>query len=255
MDALQNIANEHGLYLIEDACEAHGAEYQGHKVGSFGDIATFSFFFSHHISTVEGGMIVTNDDELATRCRSMRAFGWIREMPDREEIARRYDSIDERFLFLNPGFNFRPTEVQGAFGIHQVPRLEGFIAHRRENAAYWNRELAEFSDCLILQEERPNTRHVWFAYPIMVREGAPFTARELAFHLEKRGVETRPIESGCMAIQPAMKDIPHRISGDLKNARAIHERAFFIGNHTGVGKPEREAIVEYIREFMRSHRG
>ena len=242
----------HGRTL-HDACEAHGALVDGQNVGSFGLAATFSFFFSHHISTVEGGMIVTDDDEYADTCRSLRAFGWVREMSDREAFAKQHPRIDARFLFRYPGFNVRPMEIQGAFGLHQLPRLEGLIEHRRENAAYWNRALGAYSEFLQLQEERPGTRHVWFSYPLMVRPGAPFTRKQLQDFLESCGVETRPIEAGNMAIQPAMRHIKHRIAGPLTNAQYIHERSFFFGNHQGIGEAAREYIVNCVKEFIGRH--
>ena len=249
---IMQLASIHHLHVVEDTCEAHGATLDGHKMGQWGDFGTFSFFFSHHISTIEGGMIVTSNEQLAELCRSKRAFGWIREYTEghRNHIAAEHPTIDPRFLFLDAGYNFRPTEIQGAFGIHQVPRLEGFIQHRRENAAYWNRELAQFSDYLRLQEERPGTRHAWFAYPVMVKPNAPFSRDDLVKHLEARGLETRPIEAGNIAVQPAMKHIKHRVSGSLINAQYIHDHAFFFGNHQGIGPEEREAIVEYFQEFF-----
>jgi len=246
MDALCGLVRKRNIYLIEDACEAHGAISQGWKVGSSGDMSTFSFFFSHHISTIEGGMVMTNHHEYADRVRSLRSFGWAREVPHQD-----YPGIDPRFLFLHAGYNFRPTEIQGAFGIHQLPRLEGFIEHRRDNAAYWNKELAQFGDYLQLQEERPGTRHVWFAYPVMVRPGAPFTRDDLVRFLEAKGLETRPIEAGNIAVQPAMKHINHRIAGPLTNAQYIHDHSFFFGNHQGIGPEEREAIVGYFHDFMK----
>ena len=252
MGALMDIAERHRLYVIEDACEAHGAEWHGRKVGSFGDIATFSFFFSHHITSIEGGMVLTNNSIWADVCRSMRAHGWIRDLPEghRNQVAGQYPGIDPRFLFLHAGYNFRPTEIQGAFGIHQIPRLEGFIEHRRENAAYFNKALANYQDDLILPFEAPDTRHSWFAYPLTIKPRARFTRKQLVAHLEARGLETRPIESGNMAEQPAMSQIKHRISGSLDIAKTIHRESFFFGNHSGIGPEEREAIVGYFREFF-----
>lgn len=251
---IDSLDSRFDLKIIEDACEAHGATLDGWKVGSFGDLGTFSFFFSHHISTVEGGMVVTNNSLWAEQCRSMRAFGWAREMRDYPQMGQQHPGIDPRFLFLHAGYNFRPTEIQGAFGIHQLPRLEGFVEHRRTVAAYWNRELADYGDYIQLQEERPGTRHVWFAYPVMVKPGAPFTRKELQDFLEAKGVETRPIEAGNMAIQPAMKHVKHRIAGPLTNAQYIHDHAFFFGNHHGIGSEEREAVVAYFREFFEKMR-
>ena len=252
MGRLIEITDGHDLDLIEDACEAHGAEYKGQKMGSLsgGTMGTFSFFFSHHISTIEGGMIVTNLDHFEPLIRSLRAFGWAREVPHQE-----YPGIDPRFLFLHAGYNFRPTEIQGAFGIHQVPRLEGFIEHRRWLADYWNENLKEYEEFLILPYERPGTRHARFAYPFLLRPGCPFTKEELQQHLESKGVESRQIEAGNMAIQPAMEHINHRISGSLTNAEYIHNNAFFIGCHHGIGQAEREAVVEYVQEFLAKYRG
>ena len=257
---IDDFSSRFSLRLIEDACEAHGAELDGWKIGSFGDLATFSFFFSHHISTIEGGMVVTDVEAFAERCRSMRAFGWIRELRHKAGLAAVHSDIDPRFLFLHAGYNFRPTEIQGAFGIHQLPRLEGFIEHRRNNAAYWNRELAQFSDYLQLQEERPGTRHAWFAYPVMVKKysgrvgdefpNTLFSRDDLVRFLESKGLETRPIQAGNIALQPAMKHLNYRISGSLSTAQYIHDNAFFFGNHHGIGPEEREAIVGYFTEFF-----
>ena len=250
MDALKDIAQRHNLFLVEDACEAHGAEYHGQKVGTFGDLATFSFFFSHHISTIEGGMVVTGDHSLAELCKTLRVFGWVRELSNRDELASQHQQIDPRFLFVNSGFNFRPTEVQGAFGIHQMPRLDPFIAGRRANAAYWTEQLRRFGDYLILPEERPGTRHVWFGYPITVRPEAPFSVADLVRFVEARGLETRPIMAGNIAEQPAMRLFPHRTEGGLPNSRMIMRQSIFFGNHQGIGDEERQAIVEYFRDFF-----
>lgn len=245
------------LLLIEDACEAHGAEYHGRKVGipsDLYDLSTFSFFFSHHISTIEGGMVVTDSAELAATLRALRAFGWVRERRDPAAFAAEYPGIDPRFLFTIPGYNFRPTEIQGAFGIHQVPRLEGYLAHRAATARYWNEALAPYQDWLRLPEQRPGTRHAWFAYPMQTREGAPFTAQALMAHLEGAGIEARPIEAGAMHLQPAMAHINWRAGGSLTNAEYLHRHSFFIGNHHGIGAPEREYVAETVKDFLGRYR-
>lgn len=250
MKTLGKIANDRRLYLIEDTCEAHGAMLDGRKAGSMSDIGTFSFFFSHHISTIEGGMLVTNDENYANIARSLRAHGWPRERTDYKALAAMYPSIDSRFLFVNSGFNLRPTDLQGAFGIHQVKKLEDFIRIRRDNAAYWGSKLAPYDEWLHVTSERPGTRHAWFGYPITVRPGVPFTRQELTAWLESRGIETRPVMSGNMAEQPVMKMLPHRILGELPNAKLIHRNSFFFGNHQNVGQPEREWIADSIIEFV-----
>jgi CDP-6-deoxy-D-xylo-4-hexulose-3-dehydrase len=250
MDGLMQIAREHNLYVIEDACEAHGAEFKGRKVGSFGDISTFSFFFSHHITTIEGGMLLTNNDRYAELARGLRVFGWIRDLKDKDKIAKKHREIDPRFLFINIGYNFRPMELQGGFGIHQIKKLEKFIEIRRENARFWHDKLKKYSRYFTLHEEKAGTRHVWFGYPVIVSAKAGFTCKELVAFLEKKGLETRPIMAGNIVEQPAMKLANYRKVGTLPNARFINRNAFFFGNHQGIGKQERAAIVSYFDEFM-----
>jgi CDP-6-deoxy-D-xylo-4-hexulose-3-dehydrase len=250
MDSIMATARRHNLLVIEDACEAHGAQYHGRKVGSFGDLATFSFFFTHHISTIEGGMLLTDSEEYAELARTLRVFGWVRDLKNRDAIAAQHPEIDRRFLFANTGYNLRPTEIQGAFGIHQMGKLENYISARRLNARYWHERLRPFTDCLLLHEEVEHTRHVWFGYPITVRPGAPFTRRDLVDHLETRGVETRPIMAGNIDEQPAMHFFPYRKVGELPNSRFIHRNSFFFGNHHGIEAPAREAIATYIQDFI-----
>ena len=248
MDAILDIARRHALAVIEDACEAHGAEYRGRKTGSFGDLATFSFFFSHHITTIEGGMVLTDDDELAELARATRVFGWAREYDDPAAAAQRHPQIDPRYLFLDVGYNLRPTEIQGAFGMHQLGRLDGFVETRRANAAAWGDRIEALSPQLSVQREAPGTRHAWFGYPLTVRPGGGLSRDGLARHLESRGVETRPIMAGNIAEQPAIRTHRFRAFGELPNARYIHRNAFFFGNHHGVG----EALLSYIAEFVAS---
>lgn len=255
MDGIMAIARRHRLLVIEDACEAHGAEYRGRKVGSFGDLATFSFFFTHHISTIEGGMLVTDNEEYADLARALRVFGWIRDLKQRDTIAERYPDIDARFLFTNTGYNLRPTEIQGAFGIHQIGKLEGYIEARRENAQYWQERLRAFEEFVLLHAEAEGTRHVWFGTALTVKPNAPFDRTEFVDHLEALGVETRPIMAGNISEQPAMQFFPYRQVGELPNARFIHRNSFFFGNHHGVGAAEREAIADYIREFIQEKTG
>jgi len=249
MGRIAAIARRHDLLVIEDACEAHGAEYDGQKVGSFGDIATFSFFFSHHITTIEGGMLLTDNDEYAELARALRVFGWSRDLKAKDAIVQEHPELDPRFLFVNIGFNLRPTEIQGAFGIHQMAKLEGYIETRRENARYWGERLGALNH-LLLHREAEGTSHAWFGYPIMVQPNAPFDRKELVDYLEAKGVETRPIMAGNIDEQPAMHLYRYRKVGDLRNSRLIHRNAFFFGNHHGIGKTEREAIVNYFGQFM-----
>ena len=250
IDKIVRIAKKNDLHLVEDACESTGAEFQGKKVGSFGDMGTFSFFLSHHISTIEGGLIVTDDDALYEYLKAMRAFGWVRDLKNKNQFASENKTIDPRFLFITHGFNLRPTEIQGAFGIHQITKLDRFIEIRRRNASYWSKKLSEYSDMLILPEEMPDTKHVYFGYHLTVSPEAPFSREQLVNHLENKLIETRPVMAGNMAEQPVMKHLPHRISGTLDNSRVIMRNSFFFGNHTGIGEEEREYIADAIVDFV-----
>src|SRR3990172_3909768 len=254
MPRLMEIARRHGLLVIEDTCEAHGAMLGDRKAGSFGDISTFSFFFTHHVNTVEGGMLVTDDHPLADLARALRAFGWVRDQSDPEEAAARHPEIDPRFLFVNIGYNFKPTELQAAFGIHQMDKLEGFIKARRVNAREWTEALLPYGGHVRVHEEREGTRHVWFGYQVTVQPGTPLERSDLVAHLEAKGLETRPIVAGNIAEQPALRLFPHRQAGDLPNSRLIMRRSFYFGNHQGIGAAERLAVKRYLLEFLDRYR-
>jgi CDP-6-deoxy-D-xylo-4-hexulose-3-dehydrase len=252
IDKVGKIAQKKNLFVVEDACESTGAEFRGKKVGTFGDMGTFSFYMSHHISTIEGGMVVTDDESSYEYLKAMRAFGWIRDLKESKKYAAENPSIDPRFLFLTSGFNLRPTELQGAFGIHQIGKLDRFISIRRRNAAYWNKRLNGYRDILILPKDQPETKNVYFGYPLTIRRESPFGREEIVSHLEKRGVETRPIMAGNIAEQPVWKKIGHPLSRQLTNSMLIMRNSFFFGNHNGIGSDEREYVAESILEFLDS---
>jgi CDP-6-deoxy-D-xylo-4-hexulose-3-dehydrase len=252
MDRILDICREYDIAIIEDCCESPGASYNGRKVGTFGEMGTFSFFFSHHISTIEGGMVVTDTDEYARRLRMARAHGWIRDIEesDKDRYRSEHPDIDERFLFATKGYNLRPTEIQGAFGIHQIRKLDKFLSIRRKTATYLNERLGNCNEHIRLLEERDGTRCAWFAYPIVVREAAPFDREELQKHLEECQIETRPILAGNLARQPAMANIDHRVQGDLNGANDLHDNGLFIGNHHLIDHDVRRYLVDCIEKFV-----
>lgn len=251
IDSIMKFAGD-DLFVMEDACESTGADFHGRKVGTFGDMGTFSFYMSHHISTIEGGMVVTDSDEMYECLKAMRAFGWIRDLSNAKKYAAESREIDPRFLFLTRGYNFRPTELQGAFGIHQIRKLEPFIQLRRRNASYWNRRLSPYRDLLVLPQDAPETRHVYFGYPITVKKSAEFGRTELTSHIERKGIETRPIMAGNFAEQPVAREMPCRVEGNLENSKLIMKNSFFFGNHNGIGSQEREFIADTIIDFLDS---
>lgn len=226
------------LLVIEDACGAHGATIGGREVGGFGVGATFSFFFSHHITTVEGGMIVCDDDELADAIRSLRAHGWVRERSDRAALAAAHPEIDPRFLFVSPGYNLRPTDMAAAFGLVQAARLDAWVAQRRENHADWCARLADLPGVTVFPEA-PGTTHAGFAFPILV-EGDRAACMAA---LEARGIETRPISGSNLARQPAFARVPARTPVPLPVADAVHTAGFFVGNSHAFGPSHGERLA------------
>jgi CDP-6-deoxy-D-xylo-4-hexulose-3-dehydrase len=252
MDAIVEVCKRRDLILIEDCCEALGAYYDGKPVGKFGRVGTFSFYFSHHMTTLEGGITVTDDFQLAELMRILRAHGWVREVKDRESWLKKYPEFDPRFLFVNVGYNLRPMELSGAMGMVQLPRLAKFVDTRRENSAWFRREFAQYGDFFDFQEEQPKGRHSWFGFPMRVKSNAGFKVTELTKALNAAHVETRPIIAGNIARQPALKLYEHRVVGDMKHSNAVMDGAFSFGNHQDVDSGARSYVAEQVRAFLRA---
>lgn len=250
MKHIKEISAKKELLVMEDCCEAHGAEFNGKKVGTIGDIGTFSFYLSHHITTIEGGMTVTNNKKLFELSKSLRTFGWIRDLTEKNKIIKQYPDIDPRFLFVSMGYNFRPTEIQGAFGIHQIKKLDNFINKRRENARFWSKKLSQYEDYFIVHGQNSKTKPVHFCQPLTIRKEAPFDRKTLVKFLEKKKIATRPIMSGNFLEQPVINYIEHSKHGTLPNSRLVMRNSFFWGNHHKITKQMREYIVESIAEFI-----
>lgn len=240
---IQELIGSHGpLALIEDCCEAMGAMTRGRAVGSFGDAATFSFYFSHHISTIEGGVVITPDPDAAERMRIIRAHGWLRDC--RGGSGHLSDGLDPRFTFVDAGYNLRLTEMQAAMGLVQLPKLPGFVATRRRVARALQ---AVFEPVEWLQVQRElHGASSWFGFPLIVSEDAPMTAADLRQRLEAAGIETRSLIAGNMARQPGMSRYPHIVHGDLPNADAAMRRGFSIGCHQAMTVEH----VQHIAETM-----
>lgn len=219
MDAIREIASKYDLILIEDACEALGVHYKGKYVGTYGLMGAYSFYYSHHITTIEGGMIVTEDDEIADILRSMRAHGWTRHMHDKS-IEREYPHIDSKFLFANTGYSVRPTEIQGAIGVCQLKKLNGYNEQRRDNyeklKALFSNYPFEFIRCT--EWVTP----AWFGFVFLTDEKERFCQ-----FLDENEINNRPVIAGNMARHPAMKGIKYK-KGDLTNADRIMEKGVYI---------------------------
>lgn len=242
--------HELGLLVAEDACSGHGAERGGRRAGGLGLAGAFSFFFSHHITTVEGGIVVTDDAELADCMRSMRAHGWIRERSDAAALAAAHPEVDPRFLFVTPGFNLRPTEMAAGFGLHQLPRLEGFVKRRRANHQHWCELVRSTGLPLEVFPEEQGTLHAGFAFPLQIAADAPTTRADLMAFLEARRIATRPISGSNLARQPAFAGLaPTRIPHSLPVADAVHERGFFVGNSHAFGPDHGALLIRALQEF------
>jgi CDP-6-deoxy-D-xylo-4-hexulose-3-dehydrase len=198
-------------------------------------------------------MVVTDGTELSERVRMARAHGWIRDLDEPAAHAEAHPDIDQRFLFKTPGYNLRPTEVQGAFGHHQLPKLDEFVEKRRANGSYLNDRFSAYDDYFQLFEERENTRCSWFAYPFQLRKSAPFTIDEFQDFLEDHNIETRPILAGNLARQPALDTIDYNVAGSLGNAEYIHENGLFIGNHHRLTDEKLAYIADTVDEFIETN--
>ncbi|MBL4850228.1 MAG: DegT/DnrJ/EryC1/StrS family aminotransferase [Planctomycetes bacterium] len=249
VDALRALCDERGLTLIEDTCEALDAELGGRKAGTFGRLGTYSFYFSHHMTTIEGGMVVCDSAEDADRLRALRAHGWTRHLSPacRSAVEGRHAEIDSRFLFVERGFNCRNTDVHAAIGRIQLRRRGEFLARRRLVAAAWAPTRDSLADLFLPMKIEPGSSH--FAFPLVLAPEAKVERGALIKFLEARGVATRPLVAGNLARQPAMRATTHRCAGDLAGAQLLHERAIYIGIHSSMTDAQLTLIPDLLAEF------
>lgn len=252
MNAILSICKKYNLTLIEDCCEALGASYEGAAVGKFGKAGTFSFYFSHHMTTLEGGITVTNDLEIAEMMRVLRAHGWIRELDDKKKYINQFPEIDPRFLFINQGYNLRITEVQAAFGLVQLPKLNDFVNIRRNNTAGWHESFGKWNKFFDFQKETPRAKSSCFGFPLVVKDPSLFSVSEITQFLNNQGIETRPIICGNIAAQPALMQMDHRVYGDMRHSNKIMKHGFSIGNHQAINASARSYVEEMIGQFLQS---
>lgn len=231
----------HDLELLEDCCESLGAHWSGLHVGTSGIASSFSFYFSHHISTIEGGMIVTQEPALADDLRGLRAHGWIRDRSDAGDWMARYPEFDPRFLFATMGYNLRPTEIQGSIGSEQLGRLDDMLAARDElarsvhsllsNSAPWLQLIGSETLGSATPTDRRARTHSWMTLPLRLGPTAPVSRDAVVRYLETNGVETRPIIAGNLARHPAAAQVPHRAPAEMPVCDALLRDTFMIGCH------------------------
>jgi dTDP-4-amino-4,6-dideoxygalactose transaminase len=227
---IKEIIGERDILLLEDNCESMGATFEGKQAGTFGLMGTFSSFFSHHIATMEGGCIVTDDEELFHILLCLRAHGWTRNLPRENRVTgiKSDDPFEESFKFVLPGYNARPLEMSGAIGIEQLKKLTDFLAHRRNNGVFFE-EL--FSQHPYLKIQKQIGQSSWFGFSFVLRKDAEITRHDVVTKLNQAGIECRPIVSGNFAKNDVVKYFDYKKSCSLSNAEYIDANGFFVGNH------------------------
>lgn len=227
---IQQIIGERNIVLMEDNCESLGAKFQGKYAGTFGVMGGYSSFFSHHISTMEGGMIATDDEELYQILLSLRAHGWTRNLPKQNLVCsdKSDDPFEESFRFVLPGYNVRPLEIEGALGVEQVKRLPNLIEARRENGKLLQAALSNHPDIIIQKEIGESS---WFGFSLVICPGRKLTRKALVAKLNELGFECRPIVAGNFAKNEVVKYFDSEVYGSLENAERIDKNGLFVGNH------------------------
>ena len=260
VDEIVRVAKENGLWLIEDNCDAFGSKYDGEYTGTFGDLATISFYPAHHITTGEGGAVVTNNDELNNIVRSFRDWG--RDCycagGENNTCGKRFTQqfgtlpvgYDHKYVYSEIGYNLKMTEMSAAIGSAQMDKLEHFCKRRRENFDLFTEVLSDFSDYLILPKATENSDPAWFTYIISVKEDAPFNRTDLVTFLNDHQIETRNIFAGNMIRQPAFIGQDYRVFGNLETTDFIMNNTFFLGTFPGMTREMIEYTAETINRFI-----
>lgn len=226
---LQSLATQHDLILIEDNCESLGARFKGRAAGTFGVMGTFSAFFSHHISTMEGGVILTDDEPLYQMLVSLRAHGWTRELPVENFVHHKSgDMFDDLFRFVLPGYNVRPLEMSGAIGIEQVKKVPPLVAGRRENARYFQQAMQGFEHVRLQREIGESS---WFGFSLVLEGALAGRRADVVAALTERDIECRPIVAGNFTRNPVMKYLDAIVPEQLPAADKVHADGLFVGNH------------------------
>jgi CDP-6-deoxy-D-xylo-4-hexulose-3-dehydrase len=258
--AVKKFADEKGLWLIEDCCDALGSTFDGVKVGTFGDIATYSFYPAHHITMGEGGAVATNSCLLKTSIESFRDWG--RDcycMPGCENTCKQRfsqqhgdlpDGYDHKYVYSHIGYNMKITDMQAACGVAQMDRLEGFVEKRKENFAFLTTCLAPLEDKLLLPKATENSDPSWFGYPITLREGVTKTRTELLVHLDSSKIGTRLLFAGNITKQPYFKDLRYRVVGELTNTDTIMKNTFWLGIYPAITEEMMQYIAEQLDSFL-----
>lgn len=261
LDVVLEIAKRHNLWLIEDNCDALGSTYKGKLTGTFGDLATVSFYPAHHITMGEGGCILTNCPELKALTRSFRDWGrdcWCDPGKD-NTCGRRFQwqlgqlpyGYDHKYIYSHIGYNLKLTEMQAAIGVAQLKKLPEFVEVRKRNWRLLNEGLKSFEEFFILPQPMPHSDPSWFGFVITIRPEAPFTRSQLVSYLEARKIATRLLFGGNLTRQPAYQDVPYRVVGELSNTDIVMNQTFWLGVYPGLTEQMIGYVIETISAFIR----
>lgn len=246
---IKRMISDKNIILLEDNCESLGARFDGKYTGTFGRLGTFSSFFSHHISTMEGGMILTDDEELYQILVSIRSHGWTRNLPKNNLVCseKSDDQFKEQFRFVLPGYNVRPLELMGAIGNRQLEKVVEFNNFRCLNAKYFKQKFGD-SKCFMLQEEIGQSS--WFGFSLILKEGLPFSRKGLLDYLTSKHIDTRPIVAGNFTKNEVLKFFDYELVGEMKNAEYLDEFGFFVGNHQFDIRDKIDYLYDCIVQFV-----
>lgn len=264
LDTVGALAQQHDLWVIEDNCDALGSRYRGRLTGTFGHLATMSFYPAHHITMGEGGCVVTNDDLLGRIARSFRDWGRDCYCAGGENntcgtrFSQQFGSLppgyDHKYVYSHVGYNLKVTDMQAAIGCAQLAKLDGFVAARRANFDWLMDVLRPYEDRLILPVATPHSEPSWFGFVITVRQGAGFTRAEIVRFLEASRIETRSLFAGNLLRHPAFHGIPHRVVRDLANTDTVMNDTFFVGVYPGLDAARLDRMASVFHRFMGGER-
>lgn len=259
LDLVQELCDKHGLWLVEDSCDALGSTYNGQRTGSFGDTATVSFYPAHHITTGEGGAVFVKSALVRKQVESFRDWG--RDCycaPGMDNTCeKRFEwqlgelpfGYDHKYIYSHIGYNLKATDMQAALGLSQLAKLDGFVQARKDNFAYLTSLLTGI-DGLILPVATPKSEPSWFGYPITIDPAHPVDRTAFMQFLNERKIGFRQLFAGNLLKQPAYRDVDFRIVGDLANTEIVMNRTFWVGTYPGLTRPMLDFVAESIREYL-----
>ncbi len=258
LGAVTEFARQHDLWLIEDCCDAVGAKYNGHKVGTFGALATTSFYPAHHITMGEGGAVLTDKPKLKSLAESFRDWGrdcWCEPGKD-NTCGKRFEhqlgdlpyGYDHKYTYSHIGYNLKATDMQAAVGLTQMQKLAGFIEARRANFVYLHKNLQDLQEYFILPQATPDSEPSWFGFPIALRADAPFTRNQLTQFLDGRKIATRLLFGGNLVRQPAYRNTNYRIASPLDHTDFIMNHVFWLGVYPGLTRPMLDYVIESLHD-------